>query len=196
MYLIAGIGNPGKVYEATRHNAGFMLADRLADVYNLRFANAGPADICEGAICGREVIVVKPQTFMNRSGEPLAALLERRPAPVESIIVAYDDCDLPFGRLRLRSNGSTGGHKGIDSISRCLGSTDFLRLRLGIGRPVSGRMSLADYVLAPFDTAQLHGLDEMLGRGVACIETILTHGIAAAMNRFNPAAGLDNGKTS
>lgn len=195
MYLITGIGNPGKVYEATRHNAGFMLVDRLADAHNLRFANAGSADICEGAIRGHDVIIVKPQIFMNRSGEPLAALLERRPVPVESIIVAYDDCDLPLGRLRVRSGGSTGGHKGIDSISRCLGSTDFSRLRLGIGRPVSGRTSLADYVLSPFDALELHGLDEMLGRGVACIEIILTDGIAAAMNRFNSIASLDNGKT-
>jgi len=171
-----------------------MLVDRLADVYNLRFAKAGPADICEGGICGRGVIIVKPQTFMNRSGEPLVALLERRPVPVESIIVAYDDCDLPFGRLRVRSGGSTGGHRGIDSISRCLGSTAFLRLRLGIGRPAGAQASLADYVLSPFDATELHGLDEMLIRGVACIETILTYGITAAMNRFNSAASRDNGK--
>jgi len=153
----------------------------------MKFASAGHAQVCEGRICGKDVTIVKPQTFMNRSGGPVGALLERRPTPVESIIVAYDDCDLPFGRIRVRGSGSTGGHRGMDSIAQTIGSTAFPRIRLGIGRPPhnEGAVSLADYVLAPFDTGELKGLDDMLNAGVACLETILSDGITTAMNRFN-----------
>jgi len=194
LYLIAGIGNPGKVYEATRHNAGFMLVDRFADECGLKFENAGPAVCCRGVICGHDVLIIKPQTFMNRSGEPLAAVLDEHPVATESIIVAYDDCDLPPARLRVRSGGSTGGHRGIESITHALGSADFIRLRLGIGRPPSGVTDLADYVLSPFDADELHGLDGMLARGVDCIKTILAEGVTTAMNRFNCATGFDSSK--
>lgn len=187
MHLIVGLGNPGKVYEATRHNAGFLLVDRLAALYDLRFKTIGPAQICEGRICGKDVTIIKPQTFMNRSGEPVAALLERHPVPADAVIVAYDDCDLPFGRIRVRSSGSTGGHRGMESVTRILGSTVFPRVRLGIGRPAQseGAPTLADYVLAPFDADELKGLDDMLKAGVACIETILRDGVTTAMNGFN-----------
>lgn len=188
LYLIAGLGNPGKVYEATRHNAGFLLVDWFAEAHNIRFKKSGLSQWAEAVISGADVVIVKPQTFMNRSGEAVAELRERYGVPIESILVAYDDCDLLPGRIRVRKGGSTGGHRGIESLGSCVGGTEFIRIRLGVGRPASGEESLADYVLTPFGDGELKTLNDMLGRGAACIETILTDGVEAAMNRFNSVA--------
>lgn len=188
MYLIAGLGNPGKVYEATRHNAGFLLVDWLAEAHNIRFKKSGLSQWAEAVISGADVVIVKPQTFMNRSGEAVAELRERYGVPIESILVAYDDCDLLPGRIRVRKGGSTGGHRGIESLASCVGGTEFLRIRLGVGRPAGGEETLVDYVLTPFGDEELKTLNDMLKRGGACIETILTDGVEAAMNRFNSVA--------
>ncbi|MFQ5736602.1 MAG: aminoacyl-tRNA hydrolase [Thermodesulfobacteriota bacterium] len=187
MFLIVGLGNPGPRYEITRHNAGFMLVDRLAGAGGTpRFKRSRTSLWTEATVAGKEAVLAKPQTFMNLSGEAVAELKEVLQVPVESIIVAYDDCDLPFGRLRLRKNGGSGGHRGIDSIIQSLGSRDFLRVRLGIGRPsppASG--DTVSYVLASFSEQEAHGLDRMLERGAASVEAIVAEGIDAAMNKFN-----------
>ncbi len=186
MLLIVGLGNPGTGYEKTRHNAGFMLVDRLAEARGARFSRARASFWAKAVVAGKEAVLAKPQTFMNLSGEAVAELREEFSVPVESIIVAHDDCDLPFGRLRLRKNGGSGGHRGIDSIIQCLGSRDFQRVRLGVGRPSPlSSEDTASYVLAPFSPDEAHGADEMLKRGVASIESIVAEGIDAAMNRFN-----------
>lgn len=186
MLLIAGLGNPGKGYENTRHNAGFMLIDRLASVCGARFSRSRTSFWAKARVAGLEALLVKPQTFMNLSGEAVFELKETFSVEVESIVVAHDDCDLPFGRLRLKKNGGSGGHRGIDSVIHCLGSRDFRRVRLGIGRPApTSSQDTVSYVLSPFGPDETHGLDEMLKRGVASIEVIAAEGIDAAMNRFN-----------
>lgn len=207
MRFIVGLGNPGSRYEKTRHNVGFMLIDRIARVYGIRCDRRGMrAAWGKGAIEGEDVILIKPQTFMNLSGE---SVLEFRTAfpevELNSIIVAFDDCDLPLGRLRIRKSGSSGGHRGIASIIRCLGNPDFPRIRLGVGRPEGAgaggtgggggsirtagdaEEGLVDYVLSPFSVDELHTVDDMLTRAAASVEAIIREGIEAAMNRYNPA---------
>lgn len=188
MFLIVGLGNPGKQYEAARHNAGFLLVDEFAERHGLRFKKTGLAQSAEGVVAGVEVAVIKPQTFMNRSGEAVAEFLESHPAPPDAILAVYDDCDLPFGRIRARKGGSAGGHRGVESIHRMLAGASFPRMRLGVGRPPSGAESLADYVLAPFDEDEVRALEEMLRAGVDCIDTVLAQGMEVAQNRFNSLA--------
>lgn len=185
MFLIAGLGNPGSEYEDTRHNAGFMLVDRLSEACGIKFKRSGKALCAEGLLAGKDVLLVKPQTFMNLSGEALAGLSLRHRVGAESIVVAYDECDLPLGRIRIRKGGGSGGHKGVGSIITVLGSADFQRVRLGIGRPPFG--DVADYVLSPFEPQEAEPLALMLKRGADAVETIITRGIDCAMNSFNSA---------
>jgi len=191
--LIVGLGNPGAKYETSRHNAGFMLADRLCDAHGIDCTSEGGRALYgQGIVSGVEVTVVKPQTYMNLSGEAVASFVDTLEVPVESVLVAYDDLDLPLGTLRLRRSGGTGGHRGLESIAASLGSTAFERLRLGIGHPreaddEQGTKGVADYVLAPFADLELDTLDKMLERGVAAVETLLSKGIDYAMNNFNSA---------
>lgn len=192
MRLIVGLGNPGKAYENTRHNIGFMLIDRLAGAYNIGCGQTdGNACWGRGLIAGEEVILLKPQTYMNLSGTVVLEFVVSMSIPAGSVIAAYDDCDLPLGRLRLRRGGGSGGHKGVESIIRCLKTADFPRLRLGIGRPsdfsLQSKADLKDYVLTPFTRGELDVMDDMLARGVASVETLIGKGIEYAMNRFNPS---------
>lgn len=192
MLLIVGLGNPGARYEATRHNAGFMLVDRMAEGRTVRFTRTGTSLWTKVPVAGREAVLAKPQTFMNLSGEAVAELREAFDVDVGDITVAYDDLDLPFGRIRLKRGGGSGGHKGIDSIIQCLGSREFQRLRLGIGRPSPpSSEDTVSYVLSPFDPGQSHALARMLDAGASSIETIAAEGIGVAMNRFNSAAVPD-----
>lgn len=188
MLLIVGLGNPGAEYEATRHNAGFMLIDRMAGARSCRFKRAGRALWTKAVISGREAVLAKPQTFMNLSGEAVAELKDAFGVDICDLTVAYDDLDLPLGRIRLRRGGGSGGHRGIESIIQCLGSRDFQRLRLGIGRPSPpSSEDTVSYVLSPFSPDQSHGLGKMLDAGEQSIEAIAAEGIGAAMNRFNSA---------
>ena len=183
--LIVGLGNPGKEYAAHRHNVGFQVVDTLARTHGLAFSHRrGLARIAEGRIGNQPVILAKPQTFMNLSGRSVGRLSRAYHVPPEQVLVIYDDLDLPLGRLRLRAEGSSGGHKGIRSIIDSLGTQAFPRLRVGIDRP-PGRMDPVDYVLQPFDRDQKPLVAEALARAVAAVECWLTEGIIAAMDQFN-----------
>jgi peptidyl-tRNA hydrolase, PTH1 family len=186
--LIVGLGNPGREYAAYRHNVGFQVVDALARSHKLAFSERrGLARVARGEVCGQPVILAKPQTFMNLSGKSVGRLSRALNVPPERILVIYDDLDLPLGRLRLRAEGSSGGHKGIRSIIEALGTQAFPRLRVGIDRP-PGRMDPVDYVLQPFDRDQKPFLAEAVARGAAAVECWLTEGIIVAMDRFNGSA--------
>jgi PTH1 family peptidyl-tRNA hydrolase len=191
--LIVGLGNPGNEYTAHRHNIGFRVVDALAGAHGLTYERRkdARARVAEGELAGHPVLLAKPQTFMNLSGNAVARLSRTHEIPPERILVVYDDLDLPLGRLRLRSEGGSGGHKGMRSIIDALGSGSFPRLRVGIDRP-PGKMDPADYVLQPFDKEQIPILDETVVRAVAAIECWLEEGIASAMDQFNqPVQELD-----
>jgi peptidyl-tRNA hydrolase, PTH1 family len=184
--LVVGLGNPGDEYALHRHNIGFRVVDALARAHGLGFSRvkAARARVAEGRIGGRPVLMAKPQTFMNLSGQTVARLSRTHSIPPESILVVYDDLDLPLGRLRLRPDGGSGGHKGMRSIIESLGTQSFPRLRVGIDRP-PGRMDPADYVLRPFDDEQKALLAGVVERAVAAVELWLAVGIVAAMDEFN-----------
>lgn len=186
MLLIVGLGNPGKAYEDTRHNIGFMLVDRVAEACGIKFKASGRAHWGEGLVAGKKAVLIKPQTFMNLCGEAVAEFSRACSVEPASIIAAYDDCDLPFGRIRLRKGGGSGGHRGISSIINHLGTTEFPRVRLGVGRPQDG--NIVDYVLNPFTPEESLKLEEILKRGVDSIETMVAMGIEYAMNRFNASS--------
>jgi PTH1 family peptidyl-tRNA hydrolase len=184
--LIAGLGNPGAKYAANRHNAGFMCLDRLAAVHGLAFSRTQKqALVALGSVAGHDVILAKPQTYMNESGRAVAALVRFYGVALDRLLVVYDDLDLPLGTLRMRPEGGTGGHKGMTSVIQHLGgSQSFPRLRIGIGRP-PGRMDPAAYVLQDFPGDELLLFGEVLGRAVDTIQLWLDEGIDAAMNACN-----------
>ena len=184
--LIVGLGNPGRQYKLTRHNAGFLLLDKLAQDLGLAFTRMqSKALVTQGRYQGRKVILAKPQTFMNLSGQAAGALMAFYKLPPEALLVVYDDVDLPFGVLRLRPKGGAGGHKGVQSIIDRLGTQAFPRLRIGIGRP-PGRMDAAAYVLQQFSAAEQADLPLVLARGAEAVQRFLTEGLEAAMNWVNP----------
>jgi len=188
LLLIVGLGNPGARYEATRHNAGFMLIDRMAGARPHRFTRTGSSLWTKSTVAGRAAVLAKPQTFMNLSGEAVIELIEAFGVDAGDMTVAYDDLDLPFGRIRLKRGGGSGGHRGIESIIQCLGTREFNRLRLGIGRPSPpSSEDTVSYVLSPFSPDQSHGLARMLEAGASSMETLAAEGIDAAMNRHNSA---------
>lgn len=184
MKLIVGLGNPGSKYEGTRHNIGFMIARRLAEQSEIALKRQGHQGIYGvGRIAGIETMILLPQTFMNISGSSVSSAFKSLGIPPGDLIVIHDDIDLPFSRLRLRIGGGHGGHNGIRSIAATLGTADFCRLKIGIGRPQAGEV--ADYVLGNFDAPERQQLPELLDLAVQVIEKIATHGSAAAMNEFN-----------
>jgi len=184
-YLIIGLGNPGREYTQTRHNAGFMLAERVAERLGVAFRRYQfKALVTDGRYHGHKIIIAKPQTFMNLSGQAVAPLARFYQVPPEHLLVAYDDLDLPLGTVRLRPKGGHGGHKGMKSIIERLGTQEFPRLRLGIGRP-PGRMDAADYVLQRFTPAELATMQEAFDLGVAGILCWLENGLENAMNLVN-----------
>jgi PTH1 family peptidyl-tRNA hydrolase len=183
--LIVGLGNPGLEYSATRHNLGFLCLDRLATKHRLRFTGKrGKSVLARGAINGHDVALAKPQTYMNLSGESVRELLRIYKMPTTALLVVYDDVDLPTGTVRIRERGGPGTHNGMRSIVDELGTTDFPRLRIGVGMPTNGQ-HLADYVLGLPSPEERAVLDEALDRGVEAIETVARRGVGAAMNRFN-----------
>ena len=184
-FLIVGLGNPGPDYRQNRHNVGFMVVDALASALNIPTQRVEQqAIVGKGLLDGERVILAKPQTYMNSSGQSVAPLARFYKIPHEQLLVIHDDLDLPFGSLRLRPLGGTGGQKGMESIVSKLGTRDFPRLRVGIGRP-PGRMDPADYVLHDFDSSQTELLPEVLSRAVDAIRMFILEGIEPAMNVYN-----------
>ena len=185
IYLIVGLGNPGREYKDNRHNVGFMLVDRLTVRLNARLSRM-QAKALVGSVNyeGDKIILAKPQTYMNLSGQSIQELARFYKLPLENVIVAHDDLDLPFGTVRIRPGGGPGGQKGIASTIERLGTKDFRRLRIGIGRP-PGRMDPAAYVLQNFAQSDLMLLSEILDHAADAILTFVTHGLNTAMNQFN-----------
>lgn len=184
-FLIVGLGNPGREYKDTRHNVGFMLIDRLSVRLNARLTRM-QAKALVGSVNYEDdkLILAKPQTYMNLSGQSIQGLARFYKIPLENMIVAHDDLDLPFGTLRIRPGGGPGGQKGIASAIERLGTKDFRRLRIGIGRP-PGRMDPADYVLQNFATSDAILLSEIIDRAADAVLTLIAEGLNAAMNKFN-----------
>ncbi|MCU0486796.1 MAG: aminoacyl-tRNA hydrolase [Anaerolineales bacterium] len=184
-YLIVGLGNPGKVYAANRHNVGFMLLSRLAERLGETFSRVESRALLTKAVYqGRRLILVKPQTYMNASGSSVRSLLRFYKVPVQNLLVAFDDVDLPFETIRIRAEGGSGGQKGMQSIIDQLGSEVFPRLRIGIGRP-PGRMEAADYVLQDFPKAERELLAITLDRAADAVLSFVADGLDKAMNLYN-----------
>ncbi|HQV70571.1 MAG TPA: aminoacyl-tRNA hydrolase [Thermoflexales bacterium] len=183
--IIAGLGNPGKEYAQTRHNAGFHALDKLAQKHGLTFTKMMSRGLVAlGEIAGNKVALVKPQTFMNESGVCVGPVMKFFKSSAANLIVVYDELDIPPGSLRLRKNGGSGGHNGMKSIITHIGTQDFARLRVGIGRP-PGRMDPAAFVLTPYAKSELELMQLTYGRAAESIERWMTEGIDRAMNWAN-----------
>jgi len=204
--LIVGLGNPGIEYQFTPHNAGFLAVDRIADDLGVSLTNRrGRALTAKARFAGHDVLLAKPETYMNLSGLSVTALvqeLEIEDATTD-VIVLYDELAFPLGQFRIAQRGSANGHNGVKSISGALGTEEWIRVRIGVGRPAleDGREIKAggrDYLLTPMRKQELAVLDEVLDRVKVAVETVLTKGVGAAMNEFNrrpePEKGLDEGK--
>ncbi len=186
MKLIVGLGNPGRDYHWTRHNLGFLLIERLAERHGIDLGKRGMKSLYgRGKIGGENVILAKPQTFMNLSGEAVQRLLRFFKIPPEDLIVLHDDLDLPFGKIRIRLQGGHGGHKGIDSIIEALGVGGFVRFKVGIGRPDRAGQDPADFVLEPLSKGEREEFKEMINRKVEAVEVLLLAGPHEAMNRYH-----------
>lgn len=186
MFIIAGLGNPGKEYEGTRHNVGFDVIDALADKYNISVNERKGRAFCgKGIIAGQKVLLVKPQTFMNLSGESIRSLVDfYKIDPEVEFLVVFDDVSLDVGQIRIRKKGSAGGHNGIKSIISHLGTQDFQRIKVGVGEKPK-EYDLADYVLGHFSKADKEEMTEGYKQAIEAVELILADEIEDAMNRFN-----------
>lgn len=185
MALIAGLGNIGPDYEGTRHNIGFELADRLAEKLSARFTlGDGPFLIAEGSFKGEKIYLIKPTTYMNRSGSAVSRAAALTDTRFSDCLISYDDINLPAGKIRYRPSGSAGGHNGIKDIINRLQTNKFPRLRIGIGGDFA-RGRQADYVLSPFTSDQRNIMDETLNEAVESVFTYLRGGIEMAMNNYN-----------
>ena len=186
MHLIVGLGNPGADYAKTRHNAGFLLAERLAELWQANWTNERKflARVAKAERSGQKVLLAEPQTFMNLSGEAVGALVKYYQLPLEKILVAVDDADLPLGEIRLRPGGGTGGHHGLESVTQHLGSKNFARLRIGIGRKDEAR-EITGHVLGKFGADEAALLKKVLGRAADQMECWVDAGLQKAMNQFN-----------
>jgi len=192
MFLVAGLGNPGSEYVRTPHNLGFLTIDRLAERNGIRVTRKDSrALVGVGEIDGQEVMLAKPQTFMNLSGTSLAPLMEKHSVPVNRLVVVYDELDLPWLALRIKPKGSAAGHKGMISVIGSLGTSEVTRVRLGIhpGRPVRDG---AEYVLAPVGRRQEKELDDFAGYAADAVRSIIAEGVAKAMTKFNRRAPGSN----
>jgi PTH1 family peptidyl-tRNA hydrolase len=193
MHLIVGLGNPGAEYAKTRHNAGFLLVEKLASHWKASWANERKfnARMAKADSHGKKVLLCEPQTFMNLSGEAVGAVVKFYQLPLGKILVAVDDADLPFGEIRLRPGGGSGGHHGLDSVTHHLGSRDYARLRIGIGRKNEAR-EITGHVLGRFDAAERETLEKVLSRAAGQVECWLEHGLQKAMSQFNGAINPTN----
>lgn len=185
-HLIVGLGNPGAEYAQTRHNAGFMLADLLADRWRADWSHERKfqSRLARVECGGRRMLLCEPQTFMNLSGEAVGALLKYYQLPLKQLLVVVDDADLPLGEIRLRPGGSSGGHHGLESIEQHLGSREYARLRVGIGRK-DARREITGHVLGRMNRKELALMEKVLGRAAEQVECWLAHGLQRAMSQFN-----------
>ena len=182
--LVAGLGNPGRGYERTRHNLGWLVADELARRHGGSFRSKFSGRLAELRIDGRRVALLKPETYMNESGRSLSAAARFFKVEPDQLLVVHDDVDLEPGRLQARGGGGLAGHNGLRSIAQALGTSDFLRLRIGVGRPGRGdRRSVSDYVLSDFDPEE--DVDALVTRAADAVETLLHEGLEATQGRFN-----------
>jgi PTH1 family peptidyl-tRNA hydrolase len=186
--LVAGLGNPGPEYRDTRHNVGFMVTSELARRHGVTFRSKYSARFGELRVDGRKLALLEPQTFMNDSGRSVAAAVRFYKLPLPALLVVHDEVDLPLGRLQARLGGGLAGHNGLRSIARQLGSPDFVRLRIGVGRPERGDpRPVADYVLAPFEPED--DVEAIVARAADAVEAIATDGVEATQQRFNERGG-------
>ena len=191
MKLIVGLGNPGRGYANNRHNVGFVCLNHFARTQDIRFdKKQGQARIGVGKVAGNELVVARPQTYMNQCGQSVSRLVRKFKVSLDNLLVIHDDLDLPLGKIRIRQGGSSAGHKGIDSIITELGSQDFLRLRVGIGRPIEDSAKLSeddiiDYVLSDFTPEEKEAIIRVIPRVSEAILCLLTEGLTAAMNKYN-----------
>ncbi len=193
MKLIVGLGNPGRSYANNRHNVGFICLSHFARTQGIRFdKKQGKARVGTGEVADSKVVIAKPQTYMNLSGESVSRLIKKFDINLNNLIIIHDDLDLPLGRIRIRHGGSSGGHKGIDSIINKLGSQDFIRLRVGIGHPTenedtteSSNDEIITYVLSDFTPDEKRTIAQVIPKVSEAILYLLTEGLTAAMNRYN-----------
>ena len=190
--LIAGLGNPGIKYTGNRHNIGFMCVDRFAHDNNLSFTRSNSrAKIAEGRIAGHDIVIAKPQTFMNNSGESVGRLVRKFKVKFDNLIIVHDDLDLPLGKIRIRLGGSSGGHKGINSIVQHIGNQEFIRVRVGIGRPngqethENGEDDVINHVLGDFTAEEKTIMQEVIPCVSEALQCLLTDGLTEAMNKYN-----------
>ncbi len=187
MFLLVGLGNPGTRYAQTRHNAGFLVVEALAGEAGRRFTQSDcQARVARVRLEGREILLAKPQTYMNASGEAVGCLLRQNRLDLQDLLVIADDLDLPLGTIRLKRNGGSGGHHGLDSIIAALGTKEFARLRVGVGRPAGDAV---EHVLGRFATGEREIFQAALGRAAEAARVTVREGFAAAMNQFNRAPG-------
>lgn len=186
MKVIVGLGNPGREYEMTRHNIGFLVLDELAGRLKVSFRKNwwSPVHTAKGLVGSEEVRLIKPQTFMNRSGLVVGPAVRKAACRPEDLLVVFDDVSLDWGRLRVRAHGSAGGHNGVQSVMDALGGGSFGRIRIGIG-PKPDSVSLADYVLGPFSDAEKQNLKDVVRRAADAVQMVCTAGVEQAMNCFN-----------
>ena len=186
MKIIAGLGNPGSEYEKTKHNVGFMFVDALADkLGGTDWKDKFDAKIGEARIGTEKVLLVKPQTYMNESGQAVGPLMNFYKLAIEDLIVVHDDMDIPAGTIRIRKKGSAGGHNGIKSVLAHVGDEHFARVRIGIGRPLPG-WTVVNHVLAPFATEDVPKIEEAIKYLLPAVECIVTDDVDMAMNQYNP----------
>jgi PTH1 family peptidyl-tRNA hydrolase len=186
LWIVVGLGNPGSRYARTRHNVGFQVLEELAKRHGLEFRERANYRICSGSIEGDQVVLVEPLTFMNRSGTAVRKVAAKFFVPPDRIVVVHDDLDLETGVVRIRGKGSSGGHRGVESVMESLGTKDFVRVKIGIGR--SGLVPAEKYVLSKFTRAELPHVKMAVVTAVESVRVILTEGVEKAMNRFNRKA--------
>jgi PTH1 family peptidyl-tRNA hydrolase len=185
VWLVVGLGNPGPSYAGNRHNAGFHVLAELGDRVGGKFkAHKGRADVIEGRVAAVRTILAKPKSYMNESGGPAAAMAQYYKVPVERFVVVHDELDIPFGALRLKRGGGDNGHNGLRSLTKALGSKEYLRVRFGIGRP-PGRQDPADFVLKDFGTVERKELPFHVDRAADAVEAVVSGPLEAAQNTFH-----------
>lgn len=183
MKLIVGLGNPGTQYKGTRHNIGFEVLDRFAGPVSWK--NRGGAETAEAKVGDEKVVLVKPVTFMNRSGEPLQAVISFYKVDLEDVVVVFDEIDIPLGTIRIRKGGSAGGHRGVESVMQMCGGPDFIRVRVGVGRPTNPQHPIADWVLGKFSPEERTVADKSVGDATQALEILIIEGMIRAQQAFS-----------
>lgn len=185
MWLFVGLGNPGKKYEGTRHNVGFMALDALSRKLGLQFQNQFKGEFAKGSWNNQDLLLLKPQTFMNLSGQSVQPCLAFYKIPITNLLVFHDDLDQPFGQIRLHKNRGHGGHNGIRDISAVLATQDYARIKMGIGRPAHPDFQIADYVLQNFSNEEESGLSQFLNLSLEAASSVMQVGVDKSANIYN-----------